>query len=63
MADMTINRRNSGWLTDRPVAEVDPIICIVPISKATLKQMVLVVLGSDGQKCSIVFITVGKQVE
>jgi hypothetical protein len=30
------------------VGEVDPNICIVPFSEATLKQMVLVVVGSDG---------------
>jgi hypothetical protein len=54
--DVAVNRRNSHYLTDVPVADVDPSIPIFPKSKAPLKQMVLTVLRSDGQKCPIIFI-------
>jgi hypothetical protein len=60
--DVDVNRRNSCYLTDLPVADVDPDICILPKSKAPLKQMVLGVIGSDGQKCPIVFVSAGERV-
>ncbi len=60
--DVAVNRRNSHYLTDFPVADVDHDVCISPISKAPLKQMVLGVIGSDGQKCPIVFVGAGKPV-
>jgi hypothetical protein len=49
-------------LTDLPVAEVDPDIRIWPKSKAPLKQMVLGVIASNGQKCPIVFVSAGERV-
>ncbi len=60
--DMAVNHRNKCYLTDLPVADVDPSVCIFPKSKASFKQMVLGVVGSDGQKCPIVFIGAGKRV-
>jgi hypothetical protein len=48
---------NSRYLTDLPVADVDPDVRISPKSKAPLKQMVLGVIGSDGQKCPIIFVS------
>jgi hypothetical protein len=49
--DVPVNRHNSHYLTDLPVADVDLDVHISPKSKAPLKQMVLGVIGSDGQKC------------
>jgi hypothetical protein len=60
--DVAVNRRNSRYLTDLPVADVDPDVRISPKSKAPLKQMVLGVIGSDGQKCPIVFVSAGERV-
>jgi hypothetical protein len=37
-----------------------PHFCISPFSKAPLKQMVLWVVGSDGQKCPIVLVGIGE---
>ncbi len=59
---MAINCRNSRYLTDLPVADIDPDVRISPKSKAPLKQMVLGVIGSDGQKCPIVFVSAGEHV-
>jgi hypothetical protein len=53
---------NSCYLTDLSVTDVDPDVRISPKSKAPLKQMVLGVIGSDGQKCPIVFVSAGEQV-
>jgi hypothetical protein len=58
--DVAVNRCNSRYLTDLPVADVDPDVRISPKSKAPLKQMVLGVIGSDGQKCPIVFVSAGE---
>jgi hypothetical protein len=41
---VAINRRNSRYLTDLPVANVAPGVRISPKSKAPLKQMVLGVI-------------------
>jgi hypothetical protein len=60
--DMAIDRRNSRYLTDLPVADVDPDVCISPKSKAPLRQMVLGVIGSDGQKFLIVFVGAGERI-
>jgi hypothetical protein len=60
--DVAINRLNSRYLTDLPVADVDPDVRILPKSKATLKQMVLGVISSDCQKCPIVYVSAGKRV-
>jgi hypothetical protein len=46
---------NSPYLTDLPVADLDPCVCISPKSQAPLKQMVLWVVGSDSQKMSRYF--------
>ncbi len=59
---MAINRRNSRYLMDLPVADMDPDVCISPKYKAPLKQMVLGVIGSNGQKCPIVFVGAGERV-
>jgi hypothetical protein len=59
---MAINHCNRCYLTDLPVADVDSSVCILPKSKASFKQMALGVVGSDGQKCPIVFISAGKRV-
>jgi hypothetical protein len=48
--DVAVNHRNSRYLTALPVADVDPDVRISPKSKAPLKQMVLGVIGSDGQR-------------
>jgi hypothetical protein len=61
--DVAVNRQNSCYLTDLPVADVDPDVCISPKSKAPLKQMVLGVIGSNGQKCPIVFDSAGKRIK
>jgi hypothetical protein len=60
--DVAINRRNSRYLTDLRVADVDPDVRISPKSKAPLKQMVLGVIGNDGQKCPIIFVSAGERV-
>jgi hypothetical protein len=57
--DVAVNR---CYLTDLPVADVDPDIHISLKSKAPLKQMVLGVIGSDSQKCPIVFVGAGESV-
>ncbi len=59
---VAVNRRNSRYLTDLPVADVDPDVRILPKSKAPLKQMVLGVIGSDDQKCPIIFVSAGERV-
>jgi hypothetical protein len=59
---VAVNRRNSRYLTDLPVADVDPDVRISPKSKAPLKQMVLGVIGRDSQKCPLVFICAGERV-
>ncbi len=59
---MAVNHHNSCYLTEHPVVEVDPSIYIVPFFKVPLKQMVPGVVASDSQKCSIVFVPVGKLV-
>jgi hypothetical protein len=51
---MVVNHCNSRYLTDLPVADVDVSICI------DLKQMILRALGSDSQKCPIVFVGVSE---
>jgi hypothetical protein len=60
--DVAINHLNSRYLMDLPVADVDPNVRISPKSKATLNQMVLGVIGSDSQKCLIIFVSAGKRV-
>jgi DDE superfamily endonuclease/Transposase len=61
-ADAAVNRRNSRYLTGLPVAAVDPNIRITPYAKAPLKQMVLGVMASDGQKCPPVFVAAGERI-
>jgi hypothetical protein len=60
--DVAVNCRNSRYLMDLPVADVDPDVCISPKSKAPVKQMVLGVIGSNGQRCPIVFVGAGERV-
>ncbi len=50
------------YLTDLPIADVDPSIRVSPFSKAPSMQMVLGAVGSSGQKCPIVFVGTGKEV-
>ncbi len=59
---MAVNRHNIRYLKDLPVANVEHGVCISPKSKASLKQMVLGVVGSDSQKCPIVFVGAGERV-
>jgi DDE superfamily endonuclease len=61
-ADAAVNRRNSRYLTGLPVAAVDPNIRITAYTKAPLKQMVLGVVGSDGQKCPPIFVAAGERI-
>ncbi len=58
--DVPVNRHNSHYLTDLPMANMDPIICISSKSTALLKQMVLGMVGSNGQKCLIVLVGAGE---
>jgi hypothetical protein len=37
-----------------------PSICVSPFSKAPLKQTVMGVVDGDSQKCSIIFVGIGK---
>ncbi len=60
--DVAVNCCNSHYLMDLLVADLYPYIRTSPKSKAPLKQMVLGVIGSDGQKCLIVFVGAGKRV-
>ncbi len=59
---MAIYCCNSSYLTDLPVANVDPSICISPESKAPLKQIILSLAGSESQKYLIVFVGGSQQV-
>lgn len=61
-ADAAVNRRNSRYLSGLPVGDVDPKIRITPFHKAPAKVMVLGVVGSDGQKCPIIFVDAGEKV-
>jgi transposase-like protein len=56
VSDVLVNRRNSRYLTDLPVTEVDESVRICPFSKAPAKVMVLGVIASDGKKCPIIFV-------
>jgi hypothetical protein len=47
-------------LTDLTMVNMDPIICISSKSKALFKQMVLGMVGSNGQKCLIVLVGAGE---
>ncbi len=60
--DVAVNCHNSCYLTDLPVAYVDPSICISPFSMAPLKQIVLGAVGSDGQMCPIGFFGIDERV-
>jgi hypothetical protein len=53
---MAINFHNRCYLTDLTVADVKPSIRISLFSNAPLKQMVLGVVGSNGQKFLNVFV-------
>jgi len=60
--DAQLNRRNSRYLSDQPVDEVDPRIRFNPVNKHPQKVMVLGVVGSDGQKCPIIFIDANEKI-
>jgi hypothetical protein len=62
VADGLINRRNSRYLKDLPLSEVNKNIRISPFSKVPAKVMVLGVMASDGKKCLIIFIPDGQKV-
>jgi hypothetical protein len=62
MSDVAVNFCNSHYLSDPPVAEVDHNIHIAPFSIAPLQQAVMRVVGSNEQKCSIISVATGKQV-
>ncbi len=61
-ANPQINRRNSRYLSDLPVADVDPGLRFVQVAKQPLRVMTLGVVASDGQKCPIIFTAVSKKV-
>jgi hypothetical protein len=50
VADALVNQRNSRYLTDLPVTEVDESVRISPFSKVPAQLMVLGVVASDGKK-------------
>jgi hypothetical protein len=54
IGNVAINCCNSRYLADLPVADMATSIPIYLFSKAPLKQLVLGVVDSDGQKCPIV---------
>ena len=58
--DTAINHRNSRYLTDLPVRDVDEQVRVIMHTKAPGKVMVLRVFGSDGQKCPRIFIATSK---
>ena len=60
--DAQLNRRNSRYLSDQPVNEVDPRIRFNPVNKHPQKVMVLGVIGSDGQKCPIIFVDANEKI-
>ncbi len=62
VADALVNRRNSRYLTDLPVNEVDESVRISPFSKAPAKVMVLGIVARDGKKCPIIFVPDGEKV-
>jgi hypothetical protein len=62
VADALVNRRNSRYLTDLPVTEVDESVRVSPFSKAPAKVMVLGIVASDGKKCPIIFVPNGEKV-
>ncbi len=62
VSDDLVNRRNSRYLTDLPVTEVDESVRISPFSKAPAKVMVLGVVASNGKKCPIIFVPDGHKV-
>ncbi len=62
IGDALVNRRNSRYLTDLPVTEVDESVRISPFSKAPAKVIVLGIVASDGKKCPIIFVPDGEKV-
>ena len=46
-ANLQINRRNSRYLSDLPVADVDPGLRFVQVAKQPLRVMMLGVVASD----------------
>ena len=60
--DAQLNRRNSRYLSDKPVEEVDPKIKFNPVNKHPQKVMVLGVVGSDGQRCPIIFVDANEKI-
>lgn len=58
-----VNRRNSRYLTDLPVGDVDPEIRVNAFAKNPGKVMMLGVVGSDGQKCPAVFVAAGERLD
>ncbi len=51
-------KKSSPGMWPLSVANMNPSIYISPLSKALLKKMVLGVVGSDRQKCPVVFVWV-----
>lgn len=61
--DAQLNRRNSRYLSDLPQNEVDPRVRYNPVNKHPQKVMVLGVVGSDGQKCPIIFVNANEKID
>ena len=59
--DTQPNRRNSRYLSNKPVEEVDLKTRFNPVNK-TPRMLVLGMLSSHGKKCSIVFIDTNKKI-
>jgi hypothetical protein len=60
--NVTVKCRNSRYLTSSPVSDVDPTIRFNHYTKVPLKQMVLGVVASEGQKCPPIFVAAGKRI-
>ena len=56
-----VNRRNSFYLTNLLVENVDQDVRVSPFAKALQKIMMLGVVGSDGQRCPPIFVAVGER--
>ena len=61
--DAQLNRRNSRYLSDLPQNEVDPRVRYNPVNKNLQKVMVLGVVGSDGQKCPVIFVNASEKID
>ena len=59
--DTQLKRRNSRYLSDKPIEEVNSKIRLNQVNKYPKRVMALGVLGSDVKKCPIVFIDANRR--